>query len=186
VSGYGRRVLPAILVGIDPDSVRTALAAACLVAPATYALWMLEGGGSSRTAVAWSSVSGQLALLREYQEHAKTLTARSESSPLVRVAVETQAAHSPWSVSVEPLRRVRYHLDAACELLDIEIEHVDKAAWENFIAPGVRGEGAIKRAYRDHANRLLPSHTLNEDTAAAFCILLHSVAVRFGATLIVD
>jgi hypothetical protein len=63
---------------------------------------------------------------------------------------------------------------------------VDKAAWQLFVAPvGVRGEGAIKAAYRQHANAKL-GRDVNEDQAAAFGILQWTIERRLGSQLIVE
>ena len=176
---------PRIVVGIDPDKTRTAIAWAVLVDPVArvYEMRGLIGGGASRARVPWTSITDALEWLPAMAQIETVAVTQ------IRVSVETQAASSPRSTDVEALRRVRYHWDAACELLGCECEHVDKAAWQSLVLRklqpprGARGEGAIKRVYQDHARASLGSVVANEDQAAAFGILQWSVEVRLGATI---
>lgn len=180
--------VPLVVVGIDPDKTRTALAWAVsdsrtvgVVGP-RYQLAGLVGGGASRQRVLWSSVTGQVDWLRELLELTRVDAAR------VRLVVETQAARSPRSRDVEALRRVRYHFDAAAEVVGCECEHVDKAAWQSHVAPlAVRGkgEGAIKAAYQAHARERLGDRCENEDQAAAFGIVQWQIEARLGGTLVI-
>ncbi len=173
---------PVLVVAIDPDKIRTALAwAQCSVQHLrTYGLRSLQGGGASRTPVPWSTITGQLTWLRWLIDGVGV-----EPSE-IRLVIETQASNSPRSKDVESLRRVRYHFDAAAEIIGCECEHVDKAAWQNHVAPSAgRGEGAIKAAYLKHACDVLGERCENEDQAAAFGILQWAIKARLGATLIV-
>lgn len=174
---------PVLVVAVDPDKLRTALAWARRGAgrERVYGLRQLLGGGASRTHVQWSSVGGQLAWLRSLLEGEQV------DAHNVRLVIETQAANSPRSKDVESLRRVRYHFDAAAEIIGCECEHVDKAAWQNHVvsAASRKGEGAIKAAYLQHARDVLGERCENEDQAAAFGILLWQIEARLGGTLIV-
>jgi hypothetical protein len=175
---------PVLIIAADPDKTRTALAWArreSSRSPRAYAMRQLRGGGSSRKPVPWSSVAGQRAWLRDLIE------AESVDPSEVRLVIETQAASSPRSKDVESLRRVRYHFDAAAEIIGCECEHVDKAAWQNHVVPSAKrlGEGAIKVAYLEHARAVLGERCENEDQAAAFGILQWQIEARLGGTLIV-
>jgi hypothetical protein len=174
---------PVLVVAVDPDKLRTALAWARLGSGRTrvYRLRQLLGGGASRTCVPWSMITGQLAWLRELIE-----TEQVDACE-VRLVIETQAANSPRSKDVESLRRVRYHFDATAEIIGCECEHVDKAAWQNHIVPAAsrKGEGAIKAAYLQHARDVLGQRCGNEDQAAAFGILQWQIEARLGGTLLI-
>lgn len=175
---------PVLVVAVDPDKTRTALAWARLGSfgfKRVYGLRQLLGGGASRTPVPWSTITGQLAWLRDVIE------AEQVDASEVRLVIETQAANSPRSKDVESLRRVRYHFDAAAEIIGCECEHVDKAAWQNHVVPAAsrKGEGAIKAAYLQHARDILGERCTNEDVAAALGILEWQIEARLGGTLIV-
>lgn len=174
---------PVLVVAVDPDKLRTALAWARLGSVSrshVYDLRQLLGGGASRTRVPWSMITGQLAWLRVLIEGEQVDAAE------VRLVIETQAANSPRSKDVESLRRVRYHFDAAAEIIGCECEHVDKAAWQNHVVPVAsrKGEGAIKAAYLQHARNVLGERCENEDQAAAFGILQWAIEARIGGNLI--
>jgi hypothetical protein len=174
---------PVLVVAVDPDKLRTALAWARVGSDRTrvYRLRQLLGGGASRTRVPWSTITGQLAWLRELIEGEQV------DATEVRLVIETQAANSPRSKDVESLRRVRYHFDAAAEIIGCECEHVDKTAWQTHVVPAAsrKGEGAIKAAYLQHARDMLGQRCENEDQAAAFGILQWQIETRLGGTLIV-
>lgn len=175
---------PVLVIAVDPDKLRTALVWARLGSDRrarVYGLRQLLGGGASRTYVQWSSITGQLEWLR------KLINAEGVALAEVRLVIETQAANSPRSKDVESLRRVRYHFDAAAEIIGCECEHVDKAAWQNHVVPVAsrKGEGAIKAAYLQHARDVLGERCENEDQAAAFGVLQWAIEARLGGTLIV-
>jgi hypothetical protein len=159
---------PRVLVALDPDSTRTAIALAVLDG-LTYVVERVDAGGTG-PAVSWSSVTGALVELR-------LAVALAGDVGEVVVVCETQFAAGPWSADVEALRRVRFHWEAACELLGVAFVHVDPGAWMSAFVPGARGAGAVKVAYRARARALVPRAT-NEDRAAAV-----GIAWWFASTL---
>jgi hypothetical protein len=155
-------VAPNLVVALDPDSRSTALAWAVLEPGETYRFAGCEGGGSR--AVTWQSVTGALAWLR---------AARAGRPIRVAVVVETQAPNGPASADCEPLRAVRYHWQAACEINGSACVFVDAPRWQRSFLRGEilgRGAGSIKRAYRRRAKQLTPL-AINEDRCAAIGIL---------------
>lgn len=170
---------PRLVVAADPDSTSTALAWAKLRGE-VYVFTDCEGGGSR--AVAWQSITDALACMRNARaEH------ELEPRELV-VVIETQAPNGPASADCEPLRQVRYHWQAACEIEGSPCVFVDASKWERSFLRGVtigKGAGAIKKAYRQRARELTPLAT-NEDRCAAIGILWWYVTDVIGSTLMFD
>lgn len=167
------------IVALDPDSTRTALARADLdgASPGTaYKLRELRGGGAGKP-VAWGAVDGALDYLRQLEQEGR-------EPEDVLVIVETQPPDSPWSRSVEDLRRVRYHWDAACVLMGIRCEHVPPAAWEAEVVPEGRGAGSVKRGAKVAAEEML-GRKVNQDKADAL-LLLRWMVRQLGSELIVS
>lgn len=173
--------LPRLVVGIDPDSRSTALAWAVRRDDGAYVFAGCEGGGTRR--VSWSSITGALAWLREQRA---TLGIAEPGD--VAVAVESQAPTGPQSKDCEPLRRVRYHWDAACEIEGHTCEHVAEVVWTGSFLRGEpigRGTGARKVAYQRRA-KALTSLATNEDRCAAIGILYWYVVGVLGSSLVFD
>ena len=165
----------ALVVALDPDSRSTAIAWARWSVDATaFVLAGLAGGGSQR--VTWQSITGLRAWLQ---------AERRELAPAsVHVVCETQAPTGPQSADCEPLRRVRYHCDAACEVDGYVSVPVDADTWQRAFLRGEvvgRGAGARKVAYRRRA-RELTREASNEDRAAALGMLCWYVS-SLGAPL---
>jgi hypothetical protein len=158
-------LLPDLVVGCDPDSTSTALA--WVVREGTrYRLAGVVGGGSR--AVTWQTITGARAWLAERAD---------EVSPRVSFVVETQAVAGPHSRDVEPLRRVRYHWQAACEVDGYDYAEVDATTWQRVFAgrPG-------KARYQKRAKAITPLAT-NEDRCAALGVLWWYVSDVLGSSL---
>ena len=163
------------VVTFDPDKWRTAYA---------LAVWNVEhsrfeyrgsfGGGTSKTPVDWQTITGQLALIGEIRK-----VSGVDCSDML-VVVETQGAHGTHSRDVEELRRMRYHLQAACELLGITCKFVSIGGWGEAFVPGSKrlGVGAQKKAYMSKAKAMAGGETANEDQCAAFGMLVVELASK--------
>jgi len=169
--------LPALVVAVDPDSRSTALAWAVRDGDG-YRLEGLEGGGSSR--VSWQTIKGQRVwLLSTCMKHGAI------EPDDVTVVVETQAPDGPQSADCEPLRRVRYHFEATCEVDGYDYAEVDANTWETYFLRGEpvgRGKGARKAAYQRKAKTLTTLAT-NEDRCAALGMLVWYVEDVLGCCL---
>jgi hypothetical protein len=173
--------LPDLVVTVDPDKDRTALCwCSRLSGSNVFVVGGMLGGGRGER-VPWTTITGAMAWLVRLMEETGVPPSRC------MLAVETQAPKGPRSFDVEPLRRVRYHFDAACELLGIECEHVDKSTWQTFFVddPTLRGEGAIKAAYQRQAKAEC-RHATNEDRCAAYGIAAWLIRSRLRAELRID
>jgi len=174
--------LPDLVVAADPDSVRTALAWAHQISPRVYGLRGISGGGSGKNPVKWQSITGVREWLTGAALVANTIPAR------VTAVVELQAPNGEHSRDVEPLRRVRYHWDAACELLGCEYVEADPNEWEAVFSEGKRcpGRGARKKACNARANALTEGahvRPINEDQRDAFGILHWYIVSVLGCEL---
>ena len=175
-------VLPLLVVAVDPDSRSTALAWAVRRGD-RYVFTGMDGGGSRR--VSWQSIKGQRAWLRETSARlgAERLGLIEPSD--VTVVVETQAPDGPQSKDCEPLRRVRYHLEATCEIDGYDYTESDAGTWQRVFLQGEpcgRGAGARKVAYQRRA-KALTDLAVNEDRCAALGILWWYVVDVLGSTL---
>lgn len=106
----------------------------------------------------------------------------------VDVVIETQAPTGPQSDDCEPLRAVRYHWQAACEVDGYDCVFVAEPAWTNGFLKGEkigRGKGARKQAYQRKAKGLT-SLAVNEDRCAAIGMLWWYVHDVIGSSLIFD
>lgn len=179
MSAAPSRSSPRLVAAIDPDSHSSALAWAERRGK-VYVLAGCQGGGSR--AVPWQSITGALVWLRGTR-------ALAELEPRDMVAVvEAQAPNGPASKDCEPLRAVRYHWQAACEIEGTPCVFVDASKWERSFLQGEdveRGAGAIKYAYQVKAKRLT-SLAVNEDRCAAIGILSWYVTDVIGSSLVFD
>ena len=168
-----------LVVTVDPDSSSSAVAWGVR----EWEGWVVAGvdGGGSRC-VSWQTVTGIRAWL------ADLCTALGVAPADVVVVVELQAASGPQSVDCEPLRRVRYHWEAACEIDGYACLFVSARTWQSSFVPladrpGPRaGAGAWKRAYRSRALSICSAAT-NEDRAAAIGMLWWYVVDVLGSRL---
>lgn len=196
--------LPSLVVGVDPDSQHTAIAWAELTqvrdggarddvdallfggeqpTRAVYKLAGIEGGGTGSRPVAWSRIGGVLEWLgvRRGREAARLWNPAGGTThhPVaVLIAIESQPPTSPRSEDVESLRQVRYHWDAACDLVPAtSCVHVLPSTWMPwFVAPASpRGEGAMKREYQRKAKAITNGRARNEDQCAAVGLLAWAV-----------
>ena len=148
-----------LILGVDPDSRCTAL---CLLRYDGHDTTPAEVLGGGSIVVKWSTISGALEYLQSVRE-------RFPDDELL-VVIEMQAPKGVHSQDVESLRRVRYHWEAACELLGIECSFVAAKSWQSAVLlPGEVGKPAYMKRTRDlagdHASLLT-----NEDRCAAFGI----------------
>jgi hypothetical protein len=161
--------LPLLVVGVDPDSTRTAYVV--LARPeddVVFRVAEVDGGGRGKTAVAWGDVRGATTLAVRW---------RAESGGRVLVGIEAQlASGGAHSSDVEGCRRARWHWDAACLLADVQAQHIDPGAWEPRIHPDGRplGPGERKAEYRRQALEF-DERLNNEDRAAGFGIARYLV-----------
>ena len=171
---------PLLILTVDPDSRRTAYAVAVWDGK-RYVYRGSWGGGTSKQPVEWQTITGQLALMREVAEREGVEFAR------VRVVIETQGAKGERSRDVEELRRVRYHWQAACELLGCVCKFVS-IAWADHFVPGAKrlGKGAQKKAYMRKAQAMTNGETDNEDRCAAFGILAVEIAAKKSELCILE
>ena len=171
------------VAALDPDSTQTAIAWAqlgqcSLAGDRAWQFLGAEGGGASKIPVGWSTITGAQAWL---------LTARAKHGVgfgEMTIVIETQAPNGAHSSDVESLRRVRYHWEAACELLGVCCVFVDACTWERAFAGEckARGKGALKKACQVRAKKLAPS-LANGDQRDAFGMLSWYVGEQFGESL---
>ena len=161
------------VVTFDPDKWRSAYAVAVWNVE-HFEYWGSFGGGTGRTPVAWQTITGALELLREISRSTGIAFAD------IVVVVETQGASGTHSRDVEELRRMRYHVQAACELLGITCKFVSIGGWGEAFVPGSKrlGVGAQKKAYMAKAKDMTDGETVNEDQCAAFGMLVAELASK--------
>lgn len=169
-----------LVVAVDPDSRSSAITWGVREGEG-WGVAGVEGGGSR--CVSWQTVTGIRAWLAE-------LCARLGLEPAdVAVVVELQAASGPQSQDCEPLRRVRYHWEAACEIDGYACVFVSARTWQaSFVPLADRpaphlGAGAWKRAYRSRASAI-SSLATNEDRAAAIGMLWWYVVDVLGSRFV--
>lgn len=139
-----------------------------------------EGGGSR--VVPYQTITGARAWLGDMR------FAYDLQPSAVDVVIETQAPTGPQSADCEPLRRVRYHWQAACEVDGYDCFFVDASTWQPAFTrgePKERGAGAMKRMYQRKA-KALTSLAVNEDRCAAIGMLWWYVHDVINATLVFD
>lgn len=203
--------LPRLVVAVDPDSRSSALAwavrrdagecphcggrggfeqagsafAGCRACSGTgdlggYVFVGCEGGGSR--AVTYQTITGARAWLSGVR------LSYDVPASAVDVVIETQAPTGPQSADCEPLRRVRYHWQAACEVDGYDCVFVDASTWQPAFVrgePKERGAGAMKRMYQRKA-KALTLLAVNEDRCAAIGMLCWYVHDVINATLVFD
>lgn len=168
---YPRRVEddPRAILAVDPDARRSGYTLAVRASSIVDVFDLVEvrGGGTGKTSVEWQTILGQLSLIED------VLTRFDLRPAELLVIVETQPAKSPRSSDVEELRRVRYHFEAACELLGVACKFVT-IAWADAFVPGARrgGAGAQKKAYVRKAQVMTHGLATNEDQCASFGMLV--------------
>ena len=161
-----------LVLTVDPDSIRSAYAVAVQDGERFEYLGS-SGGGSGRKRVDWHTITGWLSLLRKLSEE------HGVAFDDMLVVVETQGANGEHSRDVEELRRVRYHVQAACELLCVACKFVS-IAWAEKFVPGAKrlGKGKQKEAYMRKSKTLTHGETDNEDRCAAFGMLVVELAAK--------
>jgi hypothetical protein len=133
--------LPQVVIGVDPDATRTALAV-CVrrQGSALYSVAHVDGGGSGREAVPWGDVLGATVVVRHWLAQAGVLAGEARrageyvasDAPLLVVGVEAQiVGGGAHTADVEGCRRARWHWDAACLTLAVRCSHVDPGAWQS-------------------------------------------------------
>jgi hypothetical protein len=161
--------LPLFVVGIDPDSTRTAFVVLGREpGDVAFRVREVDGGGRGRVSVAWGDVRGATPLAVRW---------RAESGGRLVVGIEAQlASGGAHSSDVEGCRRARWHWDAACLLADVQAQHIDPGAWEPRVDTNGRplGPGECKTEYRRQA-RAIDERLDNEDRAAGFGIARYLV-----------
>jgi hypothetical protein len=161
--------LPLLVVGVDPDSTRTAYVV--LARPEddiVFRVAEVDGGWRGKTAVTWGDVKGATPLAVRW---------RVESGGRLVVGIEAQlASGGAHSSDVEGCRRARWHWDAACLLADVQAQHIDPGAWEPRTHPDGRPlrPGERKAEYKRQA-REVDERLDNEDRAAGFGIARYLV-----------
>lgn len=150
--GHNRDHRP--ILAIDPDA-HTPGAAYWLrgtVVPVAFA-W-----GGNRTGAPLATPDGARAVLE----------ALSPGLVLIEAPLASGGAHA---ASMHGQNLVRGGWAWLAQLAGATVILIPPGVWQPAICGAVRGEGAFKRAYKAHAAGLLRTSRVNEDMAAALCML---------------
>lgn len=76
-----------------------------------------------------------------------------------------------WAGAMHAQNQVRGGWAWLCAIESIPTVMLPPGVWQPAICGPVRGQGAYKKAYKAHASDLLGGRAVNEDAAAALCML---------------
>jgi hypothetical protein len=140
------------VLAVDPDAETPGGA---LWSPTPPRAWSWGGNGTGAALAQPSAVEDFLALHRP-------------GLVIIEAPLPTGGA---WAANMAPQNIVRGGWLWLCAVAYIPSILLPPGVWQPAICGPVRGEGAYKKAYKAHARGLLEGKAVNEDAAAALCML---------------